>query len=100
MWMAVRRFQSNVVSIKEDTRNGKTTIAITWTDPIVAAKWANEFVALANELLRTRAMDDAQRNIAYLNSQIAKESLQNVDSYVNVAAVGTFEQRYARGDTQ
>ena len=39
------------------------------TDPVTAARWANGLVGLANELLRTRALEEAQRNIAYLNAQ-------------------------------
>jgi LPS O-antigen subunit length determinant protein (WzzB/FepE family) len=36
----------------------------------VAARWANGLVALANELIRTRAIDESTRNIAYLNRQL------------------------------
>jgi hypothetical protein len=49
-----------------------TVVAIDWTDPATAAQWANGFVALANELLRTRALVESKRNIAYLNDQISK----------------------------
>jgi capsular polysaccharide biosynthesis protein len=38
----------------------------------VAAQWANSYVALTNELLRTHALDESNRNIAYLNGQLAK----------------------------
>jgi LPS O-antigen subunit length determinant protein (WzzB/FepE family) len=34
------------------------------------ARWANGFVALANELIRTRAREESERNIEYLNEQI------------------------------
>jgi uncharacterized protein involved in exopolysaccharide biosynthesis len=43
-----------------------------WTDPAVAAKWANAYVALTNELIRARALEESNRNIAYLNAQLAK----------------------------
>jgi uncharacterized protein involved in exopolysaccharide biosynthesis len=43
-----------------------------WTDPTTAAKWANDFVALANDLVRSRVLEDATRNVAYLNKQIAQ----------------------------
>jgi len=41
-------------------------------DAVTAARWANGYVALANELVRSRALDDAKRNVAYLNEQIAR----------------------------
>lgn len=72
LWLAVERFQGGVLRISEDTRQGKTTITMDWKDPEVAAKWANGFIALANDLIRKRALDEATRNVAYLTEQIDK----------------------------
>jgi uncharacterized protein involved in exopolysaccharide biosynthesis len=72
LWLAVRHFQLNVISIRDDKKIGTTILSVTFTDPSTAARWANEFVALVNELLRTRAMDESKRSIEYLNEQIAK----------------------------
>jgi uncharacterized protein involved in exopolysaccharide biosynthesis len=70
LWIAVRDFKQQVLTIRKDTRKGVTSVAVVWTDPIIAARWANGLVALTNELIRTRAIDDATRNIAYLNRQL------------------------------
>src|SRR5690606_23870708 len=78
LWLAVKRFQETVVSIREDETQGTTTVAVDWTDPAVAAQWANEFVALANELIRRRALDEATRNIEYLNKQIERTNVVEV----------------------
>lgn len=75
LWLGVRKFKTGVLSIKEDTRRGTITVAINWNDPQEAARWANDLVALANEMLRTRAIEEAQRNIAYLNEQIANTNV-------------------------
>jgi uncharacterized protein involved in exopolysaccharide biosynthesis len=72
LWRAVKRFKESVLLIREDKVTGLTTVSIDATDPATAAHWANEFVALANEQIRARAVGNAQRNIAYLNEQIAK----------------------------
>jgi uncharacterized protein involved in exopolysaccharide biosynthesis len=69
LWRAVQLFEKDVVSIRQDPRRGITTLSVEWTDPQTAARWANGLVALANELLRTRALEEAQRNIAYLSAQ-------------------------------
>jgi uncharacterized protein involved in exopolysaccharide biosynthesis len=74
LWRAVEAFRGGVLTISEDIRQGKTTLAVEWTDPAMAARWANDYVALANEIVRTRALDEATRNIAYLNAQIAQTS--------------------------
>jgi uncharacterized protein involved in exopolysaccharide biosynthesis len=78
LWKAVRGFRESVLKIREDRRTGLTTIAIEWRDPVVAANWVNKFVACANEVLRTRALNDASRNIEYLNKQIAKTNAVEV----------------------
>ena len=71
MWSAVKRFQKAVLSIHDDTRKGTVTVSIEWPDPDVAARWANGVVALANDLLRTRALEESKRNLGYLNDQIS-----------------------------
>jgi uncharacterized protein involved in exopolysaccharide biosynthesis len=75
LWYAVDRFREKVLSIREDKDEGTTTIAVQWTDPVVAARWANDYVALANEIMRTRALDESSRNIKYLEDQIAKTNV-------------------------
>ena len=70
LWFAVDRFRETIVSFVTDKDRGTTTIAVNWTDPNVAATWANELIALANELIRDRAREDFSRNIEYLNGQL------------------------------
>jgi len=80
LWYAVNGFRESVLSIREDQDRGTTTVSIQWTDPVVAAEWANSFIALANEIIRTRALDDSSRNIAYLNEQISKTDVVDLRS--------------------
>ena len=70
LWRTVKRFKDDIVSIRDDKRSQLTVISINWTDPAIAARWANEFVALANELMRERAMREAKTSIDYLERQI------------------------------
>jgi uncharacterized protein involved in exopolysaccharide biosynthesis len=71
VWRAVKQFKGDVLAIRRDLRRGVTTVAVEWTDPVTSARWANGFVALANELIRSRALAESNRNIVYLNDQIA-----------------------------
>jgi uncharacterized protein involved in exopolysaccharide biosynthesis len=71
-WYAVERFKRTVLDEHEEKIKGTTTISIEWRDPIAAARWANDFVSLANELLRDRAIQESSRNIEYLNKQLEK----------------------------
>jgi uncharacterized protein involved in exopolysaccharide biosynthesis len=72
LWMAVRAFRENVLSIAHDALSGTTVIGVEWPDPAVAAEWANAYVVLANDVVRQRAITDASRNVEYLNQQIAE----------------------------
>jgi uncharacterized protein involved in exopolysaccharide biosynthesis len=80
LWRGVNKFKQKVVSIREDKRTGLTTVAVSWHDPATAAKWANDLVALANELIRARALADSTRNIDYLNEQIARTKMVELQS--------------------
>lgn len=78
LWQTVRKFRSNVLTIRDDARKGLTTVSMDWRDAAVAARWANDYVALANELLRTQAMDSAKRNVEYLTKQIAQTNVVEI----------------------
>ena len=75
LWFAVKQFKEHIVTIRDDKRANLTIVDIDWTDPETAARWANGFIALANELIRTRASEDSSRNIAYLTRQTAQTNV-------------------------
>jgi uncharacterized protein involved in exopolysaccharide biosynthesis len=72
LWAAVQRFKEQVLIIRKDVRKGVTRVAVEWTDPATAAQWANGFITLANEMIRSRALNESTRNINYINSRIAQ----------------------------
>ncbi|HEX4971434.1 MAG TPA: Wzz/FepE/Etk N-terminal domain-containing protein [Steroidobacteraceae bacterium] len=72
LWFAVDKFRNAILKITTEPESQTTTIQIDWHDPAVASQWANAYVALANETLRSRALSDSSRNIQYLKEQIAK----------------------------
>jgi|HubBroStandDraft_5_1064220.scaffolds.fasta_scaffold41683_2 uncharacterized protein involved in exopolysaccharide biosynthesis len=78
VWYAVENFRSLVFALHEDKIKGTTTITIEWRDPVVAARWANDLVHLANEMLRARAIEDSTRNIEYLNKQSAQTNVVEI----------------------
>lgn len=87
-WFAVERFRLSILDRHEDKLKGTTTITIEWRDPVVAARWANDFVALANDLLRDRAIEESTRNIEYLNKVLAQTTVVEIQK----AMYGLIEQ--------
>jgi uncharacterized protein involved in exopolysaccharide biosynthesis len=75
LWKANRYFKKNVRDLAINTKTGLVTLTITWKDPKLAAKWANDLVSIANDYLRDKAIHEAQRNIAYLNEEAAKTNI-------------------------
>jgi uncharacterized protein involved in exopolysaccharide biosynthesis len=71
LWKANRYFQHKVRGIVTDPKTNLVTLTVKWTDPHVAADWANGLVRMTNDYLRKQAIDEAERNIAYLNQQAA-----------------------------
>jgi uncharacterized protein involved in exopolysaccharide biosynthesis len=74
LWYGVKEFRDDVLVIKADAKKGVTNVQIDWTDPETAARWANAFVKLANDSIRSRALEESERNIKYLNAQLAQTS--------------------------
>ena len=74
MWWAVKAFKDRVIGVRKDQRRGVTVVTIEWTDAATAALWANSYVALANEIIRKRVLDESGRNIAYLSEQLAQST--------------------------
>lgn len=72
LWKADRYFKHQVRSVTQNPKTGLVTLTITWTDPQLAAEWANGLVKLTNDYLRAQAIAVSDRNVAYLESQAAK----------------------------
>jgi uncharacterized protein involved in exopolysaccharide biosynthesis len=68
---AVKLFDEDIRRIQEDKRTGKVTLSIEWTDPVVAADWANALVDSLNGRMRKRALQEAETNLAYLQKELA-----------------------------
>jgi len=75
LWKANVYFKRNVRYVGTDTKTGLVTLTITWKDPHVAAKWANDLVAIANEYLRGRAIEETDRNMAFLTNEALKTTV-------------------------
>lgn len=71
LWDAFRVFD-RLRSVTRDRRTGVITLAVAWRDPKLAATWANRLVERANEDMRSRATQEAERSTRYLTEQLQK----------------------------
>ena len=61
-------------------KSGLVTLSISWKDPAVAAKWANDLVKQLNEQLRQKAITNSKKRVRYLEQELAKTTLQDMRS--------------------
>lgn len=103
LWKANEYFKHRVRSVTESTKTGLVTLTITWTDPQLAAQWANGLVNATNDYLRSQASAEADRNVAYLEQEAArteevgvKQAIYMVlENEIDKAALARSTEQYA-----
>jgi uncharacterized protein involved in exopolysaccharide biosynthesis len=73
MWNAFQAFDG-FRTVEEDLETGLITITVDWTDPTLAAQWANGLVEDANRILRTQAIQESRKNLEFLQTELQKNS--------------------------
>lgn len=71
---AVEYFDKYVRNVSVDKKTGIVTLSIRWTDPEVAADWANQLVKRLNDRMRQRALIESERNVKFLQAEISANS--------------------------
>lgn len=100
-WKGNEFFKKKVRSVVTDAKSGLVTMTIAWTDPHIAAKWANDLVAMTNDYVRKKAIDESARNIDYLNSQAAKtESVTVKQAIYTILQTEINKEMLARGNDE
>ena len=81
-WQATQYFSKRILSVTLDTKTGLVTLSINWKDPVQAAKWANDLVQLSNDYLRSRAIEQSDKNVAYLSAEAEKSTAVQVKASI------------------
>jgi uncharacterized protein involved in exopolysaccharide biosynthesis len=81
LWKA-NRFFRGIRTVVDNPRTGLVQMTIRWRDARQAASWANDLVAMTNEYLRKRAVDEAERNIAFLQDQQTRSNIVAVQQAI------------------
>jgi uncharacterized protein involved in exopolysaccharide biosynthesis len=72
---AVRYFNKSVRAVQEEKKTGFITMSVEWSDPKIAADWANLLVDRLNERMRNRALTESALNVSYLKEELASSNL-------------------------
>jgi len=80
-------------SVRENRETGLVTLRVDWRDPEMAAQWANEIVARANELLRARAIAEAEESLEYLGTALNHAANVELRSAISTLMQGQMQSR-------
>jgi uncharacterized protein involved in exopolysaccharide biosynthesis len=67
---AFKKFSRRVLNVATDKKTGLVTVSVEWTDPEVAADWANSLIETLNERMRLRALQEAEASVGYLKVEM------------------------------
>ena len=97
---AVRVFES-IRTVSDDKKTGLVTLSVRWKDPDTAALWANELARRVNARLRAEALQEAERNVAYLQKEMAATSVVSLQQSMGRVLEGEMQKlMLARGNEQ
>jgi uncharacterized protein involved in exopolysaccharide biosynthesis len=79
---ALELFEREVRFISWDRQTRFTRVNIEWSDPELAADWANGLVQLTDRLIRERDIAEAQQSIRYLEERVQATPLDSVKQLI------------------
>ncbi|MCG6267271.1 Wzz/FepE/Etk N-terminal domain-containing protein [Vibrio furnissii] len=74
------RFVKNTLKITQDKESGLYTVSVMHYSPYIAQQWVTWLVDDINKVMRQRAISETTQNLAYLNSQIQKTAVADMQS--------------------
>ena len=97
---AVRALEG-IRSVSDDKKTGLVTLGIRWKDPETAANWANLMVQRLNSRLRAQALAESQRNVDFLQKEMAATSVVSLQQSMGRVLEGEMQKlMLARGNEQ
>jgi LPS O-antigen subunit length determinant protein (WzzB/FepE family) len=98
---ALKIFTETVRTVSDDKKTGLVTLGVRWKDADTAALWANEMVKRLNDRLRNQALVEAERNVAYLQKEMAATSVVSLQQSMGRVLEGEMQKlMLARGNEQ
>ncbi|MCG6280980.1 Wzz/FepE/Etk N-terminal domain-containing protein [Vibrio diabolicus] len=77
---AFQVFTKDILSVNQDKESGLYTISVNHYSPYVAQQWVNWLIEDINKVMRERTISETSQNLAYLNSQLQKTAVADMQS--------------------
>lgn len=96
-------FDDKIRDVTVDTKSGLITLSIEWTDPELAAEWANKLIRDVNGHLRQRQIEEAQASIGYLERELETTSIAElrtsiyrlIEGQINTVMLANVREQFA-----
>ncbi len=73
-------FSKEIFSVTQDKESGLYSVSVLFYSPYIAKDWVDWLVSDINSEMRSRAIDEARKNLKYLESQLEKTSVADMRS--------------------
>ncbi|MCS0049297.1 Wzz/FepE/Etk N-terminal domain-containing protein [Vibrio parahaemolyticus] len=73
-------FNQEVLTISQDKITGLYDVSVKHYSPYIAQKWVNWLIEDINKVMRERSIKEASQNLIYLNAQLRKISIADMQS--------------------
>ena len=101
LWQANAYFASKIRKVSQNEKNGLVTLTITWTDPVLAARWANGLITMTNDYMRSQAIRRANAEMAYLKAQLKQaKTIEMQDTIYSLMKSDLQNAMVAQGEKQ
>lgn len=74
-YMGFLLFRQKILKVSEDKKTGLQTVSVEWSNPTLAQQWLTDLIARTNAMLRAKAIERSNRNLAYLNEQVERTAV-------------------------
>lgn len=79
----IRHFERSVLSVVENKDTGLVRLSVDYRDPRLAANWARQIIAMADQDIRRRAIDESRASMTYLERQLEQTSVIAVQQSIH-----------------
>ena len=77
-WLAYELFDTTIRGVNDEYASGLVTLSIEWTDPEVAARWANTMVERVNEHLQDSAVREGEQSLEFLTRELERTGIAEI----------------------
>ncbi|MFN3235575.1 MAG: Wzz/FepE/Etk N-terminal domain-containing protein [Pseudomonadales bacterium] len=79
---AIKRFGEQIRVIEHNPETDIITIRMRWTDPELARRWANDYVAAFNDYIRRETLAEVERKQAYLYAELENSDVVDIQKSI------------------